>query len=155
MTKLSRELALASAVVAAIMAGCALGYFVGLPPPSQADVRKCAVEIEKRRVVFGPEKCAAYVKPISVQVRSWGERFGNFLLSSFTIKVDTTVRIKKEIGRGKPWYPGIECIFPHRSSHPDDHVFAVGEVVVVIQRLLLTNMWFWRSKQWRCDSDTG
>jgi hypothetical protein len=99
MTTLWREFALASAVVAAIIAGwLALGYFAGLPPSlSQADVGKCAVEmIENRRVIFGPaEKCAAYVKPISVQVRSRGERFGDFLLSSFIIKVDTTVQIKK------------------------------------------------------------
>lgn len=152
-----RELALLSAVVVA-----AMGYFFAVwcfvdlpPPPSEADAGRCAsYMIENRDISVGPEKCAAYVKPISVLVRS-REGLDSYLLlaSSFTVKVDTTVRIKKEIGRGEPW-PGIICIFPHRSSYPDNHVFVVGEEVAVIQHLRMTYLWFWGS-QWRCDSDTG
>jgi hypothetical protein len=145
-------------VVGTMAALVASGYILGRPsPPSDADIRNCAVEmIENRDVPVGPEdKCAAYVKPISVQVRrSRREHFGDFLLSRFFITVDTTVQMKSEIARGKPWYPGIECILPYRSSHPDDHVFAVGDEAVVKQHLRLTKMSFWRSKPWRCDSET-
>jgi hypothetical protein len=143
-------------VVGTMAALVASGYILGRPPPpSDADIRNCALEmIENRDVPVGPEdKCAAYVKPISVQVRSRREH-DDFLLSSFFIKVETTVQMKREIAKGKQWYPGIECILPYRSSHPEHHVFAVGDEAVVKQHLRLTNRWFWRSKQWRCDSET-